>query len=113
MTQAHFIFSKEKKSELRENIFDNFFSKPIKDEFIRRFFFQAGEKVNARLGIIDIQVFPYSGGERTKLILKDAEGTEIEGIGFQDVRNICQQLKIGKTYVFHDVIRPHILRRSN
>jgi len=66
--------------------------------------FQPEQKVNARLAVVDIQVYSYSGGERTKLMLKDEEGTEIEGIGFQDVRNICQMLKIGKTYVFNDVI---------
>tara|TARA_B100000482_G_C12607935_1_gene297847 strand:- start:597 stop:1922 length:1326 start_codon:yes stop_codon:yes gene_type:complete len=66
--------------------------------------FKQEQKINARLGVIDIKVYSSSGGERTVLVLKDEEGSQIECVGFQDVRHICQQLKVGKTYVFNDVI---------
>jgi hypothetical protein len=62
------------------------------------------QKVNARLLILDLQFYPYSGGTRTRILAHDEMKTKIEIVGFDNVHEMCQQLSIGNTFVFSNVI---------
>ena len=65
---------------------------------------QVDQKINIRLGILDVSFIDYSGGKRTRIKAKDEEGDLIDIVGFNDVFEVCSKLSTGNTYVFNDVI---------
>lgn len=65
---------------------------------------EAAQKYNIRAVILDVQHKDYSKGKMTRAIVMDENKTKTEVVGFQDVYDMCKQLKIGTTYVINDVI---------
>ena len=65
---------------------------------------QVDQKVSLRVFVLDVQFYPYAGGTRTRILAQDEMNTSIEIVGFDNVHAMCQQVNLGQTYVFSDVM---------